>query len=81
MAQRQRRHSCFILDARMVIEIDVEVYPISGLVKGGWLVTVDALYFQNAEEVFCHGVVITVPTNCRKSRSSWLPIFKRLILC
>ncbi len=43
-----------------MVEMDVAVYPISGLVKGGWLVTVDALCFQNAEEVFRHGVVITV---------------------
>ena len=60
MAQRQRRHSCFILDALVVIEVDVPVDQIVGFTNHLRLVPVDALRFQNREEIFGHCVVIRV---------------------
>ena len=60
MAQRQRRHSSFILDALIVIEVNVSVYQIVGLMEGLWLVTVDTLCFQDREEIFCHCVVVWI---------------------
>ena len=45
VAQRQRRHSCFILDALVVIEVDVPVDQIVGFSDCLRLVSVDALRF------------------------------------
>ena len=61
MAQRQRCHSSFILNALMVIEVNVSVNQIVGFLEGLWLVSVDTLCFQDGEEIFCHCIVIRIP--------------------
>ena len=60
MAQRQRRHSSFILDALMVVEVNVSIDQIIRFPESLWLVSVDTLCFQDGEEIFCHCVVIRV---------------------
>ena len=63
MAQRQRRHSCFALDALVVVKMDVAVNHLVGLREGRRFVTVDALCLENRKEIFCHCVVIWVSTS------------------
>ena len=60
MAQCQRRHSSFILDALMVVEMKVSVNQIIRFLECLRFVSVDALRFQNGKEMFCHCVVIKV---------------------
>ena len=61
MAQRQRRHSSFILDALMVVEVNVSVDQIIGFFHCLGFVPVDALCFQDREEIVSHRIVIRVP--------------------
>ena len=60
MAQRQRRHSSFILDALMVVEVDVFVDEIIGFIECFWFMSVNTLCFQDRKEVFCHCIVIGI---------------------
>ena len=60
VAQRQRRHSSFILNALMVVEVNVSINQIIGFSECLWLVPVDTLCFQNGEEIFCHCIVIWI---------------------
>ena len=60
MAQRQRRHSCFILDALMIIEVNVPVDQVVRVTDRLRFVPVDTLRFQNGEEILCHCVVIRI---------------------
>ncbi len=46
----------------MVVEIDKIINQFSGLLKGLDLLAVDALCFEDREEIFRHGVVIAVST-------------------
>ena len=61
VAQRERRHSSFVLDALMVVEVDIPVDHFIGLGKSGRFVAVNTLCFQDGEEIFGHGVVVWVP--------------------
>ena len=63
MAQRKRRHSCFYLTALVVVEIDVIVDQCVGFNKGCRKMSVNALRFKNGEEIFCHCVVIAIPSS------------------
>ena len=63
VAQRQRRHSCFCLDAFVVVKVDVTVNHLFGFRKGRRFVAVDAFCFENGEEIFRHCIVIRVPTS------------------
>gem|GEM_PF-4977773 len=49
-----RRHSRFILDTLMVVEVNVSVNQIVCFHECLWLVPVDTLCFQNRKEIFCH---------------------------
>ena len=60
VAQRQRYHSRFCLDAFVVIEVNIPVDQFVRFLERLWLVAVDALCFQNREEIFCHGIVIRI---------------------
>ena len=51
MAQRQRCHSRFCLDAFVVIEVNIPVDQFVCFLERLWLVAVDALCFQNIMEV------------------------------
>ena len=62
-AQRERRHSCFALDALMVVKVDIAVNHLVGFREGRWFVAVDTLRFEDGEEIFRHSVVIRVPTS------------------
>ena len=57
MAQRQRRHSSFILDALVVIKVNVIVNQFVRFMECLWFVPVDALCFQDGEEILGHCVV------------------------
>ena len=58
VAQRQRRHSCFRLDAFVVVKVDITVNHFIGLGEGCRFVAVDTLCFENREMNFlpshCH---------------------------
>ena len=62
-AQRERRHSCFALDALMVVKVDIAVNHLVGFREGRRFVAVDTLRFEDGEEIFRHSVVIRVPTS------------------
>ena len=63
VAQRERRHSCFALDALVVVKMDVTVNHLIGFREGRRFVAVDTLRFEDGEEIFRHSVVIRVPTS------------------
>ena len=63
MAQRERRHSCFVLDALVVVKVDVPVNHFIGLGESGQFVAVDTFCLEDRKEIFCHGVVIWVPAS------------------
>ena len=63
VAQRQRRHSCFALDALVVVKMDVAVNHFIGFRKGRWFVAADALCFENGKEIFRACTVIQGPTS------------------
>ena len=63
MAQRQRRHSSFVLDALMVVKVDVSVDHFISLGKSGRFVPVNTFCFEDREEIFRHGIVIWVPAS------------------
>ena len=44
----------------MIIEINIVVDQYIGLLKGGSLMSVNTLGFENGKEVFCHCVIIAV---------------------
>lgn len=44
----------------MVVEVDVAVNHLIGLGKGSGFVSVDALCFEDREEVLRHGIVIRI---------------------
>ena len=60
MAQRQRCHFRFCLDALVIIEVNIPVNQFIRFLDRLWFVAVDALRFQNREEIFCHGIVIRI---------------------
>ena len=60
MAQRQRCHSRFCLDALVIIEVNIPVNQFIRFLDRLWFVAVDALRFLNREEIFCHGIVIRI---------------------
>ena len=45
VAQRERRHSCFALDALMVVKVDIAVNHLVGFREGRRFVAVDTLRF------------------------------------
>lgn len=63
VAQRQRRYSCFALDALVVVKMDIAVNHFICFGEGCRLMAVDALCFENGEEIFCHCIVIWVSTS------------------
>ena len=63
VAQRQRRYSCFALDALVVEKMDIAVNHFICFGEGCRLMAVDALCFENGEEIFCHCIVIWVSTS------------------
>ncbi len=46
----------------MVIEMNLAINHILGLLEGGRRMTVDVLRFQNAKEIFGQSIVVRVPT-------------------
>ena len=63
VAQRERRHSCFALDALMVVKVDIAVNHLVGFREGRRFVAVDTLRFEDRKEIFCHCIVIRVSTS------------------
>ena len=63
VAQREGRHSCFALDALMVVKVDIAVNHLVGFREGSRFVAVNTLGFEDGEEIFRHSVVIRVPTS------------------
>lgn len=63
MAKRERRHASFLLDALMVVEMDVSVDQIISFAKGSRFVPVEAFRFEDGEEVFSHRIVIRIPSS------------------
>ena len=47
----------------MVIEINIEINPFVGFFERSWLVPIDALHFEDREEIFRHSVVIAVSSS------------------
>ena len=60
VAQRERRHSCFALDALVIVKMDVTVNHLIGFREGCRFVAVNTLRFENREEIFRHGIVIRI---------------------
>ena len=52
VAQRERRHSSFALDALMVVKVDIAVNHLVGFREGRRFVAVDTLRFEDGEEIF-----------------------------
>ena len=48
------------LDAFVVIKVNIPVDQFVCFLERLWLVAVDALCFQNREEIICHGIVIRI---------------------
>ena len=63
MAKRERRHSCFCLNALGVIESDVAVNERPGKSERRQLVPVDTFCLEDGEEILSHGIVIAVATS------------------
>ena len=63
MPKRERRRSCFRLNALGVVEIDVAVNERPGKSEGCQLVSVDTFRFEDGEEILSHGIVIAVATS------------------
>lgn len=63
MAQRQRSHSCFGLDLSVVIKLDIAVNHLVGIGDCSRFVAVDALHFENREEILCHCIVMRIPAS------------------
>ena len=59
-ALRKRRLSSFQLDALVVIEINRIVDQFSGLLKRPDFLQVNAISFEDREEIFSHSVIIAV---------------------
>ena len=51
VAQRERRHSCFALDALVVVKMDVTVNHLIGFREGRRFVAVDTLRFEDRKEI------------------------------
>ena len=87
VAQRQRRHSFFRLDAFVVVKVDITVNHFIGLGEGCRFVAVDTLCFENREMNFlpshCHtGFQGAAPPGnvfCKRIGGRYC-IFKRLLL-
>ncbi len=60
---RKRRLSSFELDALVVVEVDIAVNHLICFCEGGRFVPVNALCFEDGEEIFCHRIVIRVPSS------------------
>lgn len=60
LAKRKRSQSCFQLNALVVVEVNVVVDHFIGLIKSLRLVSVYALSFQDAEEIFSQCIVIAI---------------------
>ena len=58
---RQRRLSGLKLDVIMVVKVDISVNHLVGFREGSRFVTVNALDFEDGEEIFGHCIVIWVP--------------------
>lgn len=52
----------FQLNTLMVIKVDIIVNRFIGLFKSLWFVSVDALSFQDAKEIFSQRIVIAIST-------------------
>lgn len=57
-------HSFFVfqLNTLMVIKVDIIVNHFIGLFKSLWFVSVDALGFQDAKEIFSQRIVTAIST-------------------
>lgn len=51
------------MDTLVVVKVDVTFNHLVGFREGRWFVAVDALCFENGEEIFCHCIVIRVSTS------------------
>lgn len=52
-----------VLDALMVVKVDIPVDHFIGLGKSGRFVAVDTFRLEHGEEIFRHGIVIWVPAS------------------
>ncbi len=64
VAQRQRLLTGIASDGFALVKVDVEVNYLISLGEGGGLIEIEALRFKNREKVFCHWIVIQVPSSC-----------------
>ena len=70
VAQRERRHSCFALDALMVVKVDIAVNHLVGFREGRRFVAVDKPRFWGGEEIFRPSVVIRGSTALQRRRNA-----------
>ena len=62
-AKRKRSRSCFCLNALVAVEVYVIVYELVRLFECGDFLPVNTFCLENGEEIFCHCIVIWVPTS------------------
>jgi len=60
VAQRQRRHSSFMLDTLVVIKVNVSVNEIIRFLECPRFVPLDTFCLQDREEIFRHRIVIGI---------------------
>ena len=60
LAKRERSQASLCLEPLVVIEVNVFVNQVIGLLKCFELLAVDTFGFQNAKEIFCHCIVIAI---------------------
>ena len=64
VAQRQRRHSRFCLDALVIIEVNIPINQFIRFLDRLWFVAVDALRFQNI--IGIHILITCLVSSARK---------------
>src|SRR5699024_3010545 len=70
LAKRERSQASLCLEALVVVEVDVLVDQIVGLLKCLELLAVDAFCFQDTEKIFGHCVVIAVSASRHGRRNA-----------
>ena len=60
MAERERRHSCFVLDAVVVVKMDIPVDHLVCFGESGRFVAVNTFCFEDGKEILRHRVVIRI---------------------
>ena len=59
----KRCQFCFELNALVIVKMNVLINEGASFVKRRKFMAIDTLYFQDAEEVFSHSVVVQIPND------------------